>query len=196
VVLFIDEEETEFFRFSFEEANQMVMDSRIAYDVPAPPRVNESCNWCANFFQCPRQLELAASALTVTGEALPWPEILAQPDRLSKFLLGVSALKEFEKTAREQARQFLFQKVAVPGFHLSNGKRSWSLPLDTLFLLLSSGDEAQMREAMRAALEVHGAMTREQYLELCRKLGLEPDTGLLKESKGEPFIIRNKEKGS
>ena len=190
VILFLDDQESEFHRFNMEEAHRLVLESRMAYDVPDAPKINESCNWCANFFECPRQLELAGRALAIGDNALDWPGIIADPNKLGQFLLGVSALKEFDREGRERAREFFFQNVEVPGFRLSNGKRTWSLPLETLFLILSQGDDIQVRKALRTAVEVHGAMSKEQYFELCEKLKIEPDKTLLKESRSDPFVTK------
>ena len=187
-VLYLDEEQTEFFRFSLEEAGAIVAQSRAAYDMPGPPVINESCAWCANFFKCPTQLTLAGQALRLGDSALAWPKILEDPERLSRFLLGVKALERFGKEGRERAREYFFQKVDVPGFVLSGGKRSWSLPVETLLLLLSQGDEAQIRAALRTALEIQGDMNREQYFELCEKLTISPDETLLQQSKGDPYV--------
>jgi hypothetical protein len=188
VILYLDEGETEFFRFSFEEARAIVEESRSVYDTPVAPVINESCGWCANFYRCPTQLAVAGRALQIAEDALWWPEILQDPERLSRFLLGVKALERFGKEGREKAREFFFQKTEVPGFILVNGKRSWALPVETLLLLLSKGDDIQVREALRIALGIQGDMSKENYFALCGKLGIQPDESLLVTNRGEPYV--------
>jgi hypothetical protein len=187
-VLYLDEQETEFFRFTLTEAAAIVAESRAAYDMPGPPVINESCAWCGNFLKCPTQLTLAGQALRLGENPLLWPEILADPERLSRFLLGVKALERFGKEGRERAREYFFQKVDVPGFALLNGRRTYSLPVETLLFLLSKGDDMQIREALRTAVEVHGEMNREQYFLLCQKLTIPPDETLLQVHKGDPYV--------
>ena len=187
-VLYLDEQQTEFFRFTIDEARAIVAESIALYDIPGPPAINESCAWCANFYDCPAQLTLAGQALRLGENHLLWPEILKDPERLSRFLLGVKALERFGKEARERAREFFFQKIDVPGFALLNGRRTYHLPVETLLLLLSKGDDIQVREALKAAVEIHGDMNREQYFELCQKLSIQPDETLLQVHKGDPYV--------
>jgi hypothetical protein len=191
-VLYLDEEETEIFRFTEAEADAIVAESRAGYDAPGAPRLNESCSWCANFYECPTQLTLAGEALANSSDALNWPGLLNNPERLSRFVQGCKALEPFEKEARNRIREYLLSRAEVPGFTLVNGKRSWRMEIETLLLLLSRGDELTVRKALRTALQIWGDMPKEKYLALCQALGLTADMELLTVSKGEPYIKATK----
>jgi hypothetical protein len=189
VVLFYDQEETEFFRFEYEEALVILKESQQKYGNPSPPVPNESCNWCANFYGCPAQLELAGRALVLPQEALGWEQIKESPELLGKFLLGVKALEKFAKDAREVGRQFFFQKIPVPGFRLINGRRSWSMPIETLLQELRNKEEGwDWAKTLEQTLLCFNDISKEQYLKICDEFKIEPDLNLLREHRSEPYI--------
>jgi hypothetical protein len=192
-VLFYDQEETEFFRFEYEEALELLTESQAKYWNPGPPVINESCSWCANFYGCPTQLELAGRALTIPTEALAWDQIKESPELLSKFLLGVKALERFGKEGREIGRQFFFQKIAIPGFRLANGKRSWSMLPETLLQELRNQDQGwDWAKTLEQTLLTFPDISKEQYLQICQKFEIEPDETKLREHRGEPYITANR----
>jgi hypothetical protein len=133
-------------------------------------------------------LAVAGKALQMSEDALLWPDVLQDPQRLSKFLQGVRALEKFGKEGREKAREYFFQQTDVPGFMLVNGRRISTLQVETLLLLVSKGDETQVREALRIAVEIQGDMSKESYFALCQKLSIQPDETLLQVNRGEPFV--------
>jgi hypothetical protein len=163
VILYLDQRETEVFRFEYDEAREIVAGAIVRYQSPQPPNPNESCAWCANFYECPAQLELAGQALALGPEALAWPEILADPARLGRFLDGVRALERFAKEGRTKAREYFFQQTLVPGYTLAKGKRFWTLGTEMLLNLLCRGDELTVRKALRTAVELNGPIPRETY---------------------------------
>jgi hypothetical protein len=194
VVLYLDEQETETFRYGYDEAYAIVAESVAAYDTPGRPVINESCSWCANFYDCPVQRDLAARALTIPDVAdLAWNTILDDPALLGRFLDGARALDHFTREAKHRAREYFFQKVKVPGYSLQKGKPSYTVPAEYLLNQLSAGgDELAVRKALRTAVEIMGPISKKDYFDLCSKLGLEPNPNLISESRGEPFVRSTK----
>jgi len=185
-VVFYDEEQVVWERFELAEAWALIDQAQEHYNMPGAPTINRYCAWCANFETCPAQREAAGYGLAVAERAINFADILEDPVKLGKFLTGCHSLGQYEKLGRARAREYFFQKTEVPGFALSNGKRTHNLPVETLVWLLSS--QKDWPQAIRAALEVHGPMTKQKYEELCFKLKIEPDKSLLKMSQGEPYI--------
>lgn len=190
VCIYYDQGETEWHRFTYREAKEIVDAAIERYASPQAPTPNPLCPWCANFNICPAQRELAGHALTIPEGALDFEAIKADPELLGRFLAGCHALGKYEKEAREAAVEWMFKKRPVPFFSLSKGKRTYSVPPETLILLAKNSLPDLLATVRRLELIITeaGPVSREGYYRVCQQLGVEPDPTHIKEQIGQPFV--------
>jgi hypothetical protein len=119
-LLFCDQRELVTIHFTYAEAKAVV--ERIVaayYDATKQPALCEYCGWCNKEATCPARLALAQDAVAVAAPGFSFEAILADNERLSKFLLACAVLEDFRDRAEETAKERLQAGVNVPGWKLS-----------------------------------------------------------------------------
>ncbi|MGA8655661.1 MAG: hypothetical protein WB586_05880 [Chthoniobacterales bacterium] len=137
-LLFCDLRRVYRYAFSYQRARQLVLEVRGRYEAAAAPVFNPYCSWCANAGECPVLINRADQALALTEKPrFDFQAVLASPQRLGAFLTACRGVEPYQQQASDRAKQYLQQKVEVPGWSLvtrSPGKyveapacnRSWT----------------------------------------------------------------------
>jgi hypothetical protein len=126
-LLFCDARQVVTYRFSYEQAKGIVEGILEDYrDPDAKPTPCDYCGWCALRDECTARRALATqsqAALTLTEDG--FAAILADPDKLARFITGCAALDDYKEKARHHARDLLKAGKAVPGYKLQvqSGKK-------------------------------------------------------------------------
>jgi hypothetical protein len=120
-LLFCDQKEVVTHRFTFEEARENV-DAVIArFRGPnKAPTPCEYCGWCAKRETCPARMAEAKSAITVADGGFDFSVVLADNERLGKFLSACAVLDDFREQAEAIAKQRLDAGQSIPGWKLSS----------------------------------------------------------------------------
>jgi hypothetical protein len=120
-LLFCDQREVVTYRFTFEEAHQIVDPVVAAWSNPdKQPTVCDYCNWCAKADTCSARLALAAQALSATEPAFNFEAILADNNQLGRFLTACSVLEKLRDKAKDIARERLRAGGFIRGWKLLN----------------------------------------------------------------------------
>ncbi|MEY3481383.1 MAG: hypothetical protein RIQ71_2158 [Verrucomicrobiota bacterium] len=120
-LLFCDSREVVTHTFTHREAREIVDRVVSSYRSESKqPVLCEYCSWCAKAMSCPARMQLATTAISATG--FDFAAVLADAERLGKFLTACSVLDDFREKAESVARELLTAGKPVPGWKLS--KRS------------------------------------------------------------------------
>lgn len=118
-LLFCDLRRLYHYTFPYAEAKRLVLEVQAKYAAAGAPQANPYCPWCANAASCPALIKRADHALALAEKpAFDFQALLANPDKLGRFLAACRALTPLEKQASDRLKQYLQQKVDVPGWHL------------------------------------------------------------------------------
>ena len=118
-LLFCDQREVVTLRFTFAEALRIVEEVVTAYRREnKQPAVCDYCSWCAKADTCSARLALASTALATTEPAFNFELVLADNERLGRFLTACSLLDDFRGKAEDAAKQRLQSGAAIPGWKL------------------------------------------------------------------------------
>ena len=126
VLLFCDQKEVVHYRYTYEEAEDWV--SGIVQSVNDPnrqPAANEYCSWCLKKDRCQQVVEPVVQTLATVESSVSLVDvrqgILADPDRLGKFLKAASIFeKELLKPIKDAAKEILAASGEVPGWKLQH----------------------------------------------------------------------------
>ena len=117
-LLFCDSREVVTHNFTHREAREIVERVVSSYrDEHKQPVLCEYCSWCAKAMSCPARMQLATTAISATG--FDFAAVLADPERLGRFLTACAVLDDFREKAEEVARELLAGGKPVPGWKLS-----------------------------------------------------------------------------
>jgi len=184
-LLYCDQRETQRLTFTYEEAKGLIEQARVEYDHPQKPTVNEFCSWCANFERCPTQRELAGSALAVSEAAIDFDPVLADPQKLGRFLDGCKAIEEFQERAKKHAKaEMLEGRIGAEGWKLVNKKGAKFVDVQEVLTHLSTAAIAQSVKTL----------SRDKYEAACAFDGTEPRPDLIKQTGGSAYLIQTKTK--
>lgn len=118
-LLFCDQKEIVTLRFTFDEAKKTVEAVVTGYHDPAKtPSPCEYCGWCAKAETCPARLSLANTALATLDSGFNFEAVLADNDKLGKFLTACGVLDDFREKAEEIAKDRLNAGAEIPGWKL------------------------------------------------------------------------------
>jgi hypothetical protein len=120
-LLFCDQKEVVTLRFAFDEAKRIVEAVVAKFHDPAK-QANpcEYCGWCVKEQTCPARLSAADCALTVATPGFDFAAVLADNDRLGRFLTACAILEDFREKAEETAKERLQAGTEIPGWKLTN----------------------------------------------------------------------------
>lgn len=120
-LLFCDQREVVTYKFTFAEARKIVDDVVAAYHDPdKQPRICDYCSWCAKSETCSARLALVSHAISTTTPEFNFELILADNEKLGRFLSACHILDSLRDKAEEAARQRLQAGTPVPGWKLMN----------------------------------------------------------------------------
>ncbi|XHR30879.1 MAG: DUF2800 domain-containing protein [Chthoniobacteraceae bacterium] len=118
-LLFCDQRELVTIHFTYAEAKTVVEGVVSAYnDATKKPALCEYCGWCSKEETCEARLALAQDAVAVVAPGFSFEAVLADNEKLSKFLLACSVLEDFQERAEETAKERLQAGATVPGWKL------------------------------------------------------------------------------
>lgn len=126
VLLFCDQREVVHYTYTFEEAEAWVKGIvASATDPNRQPCANEYCSWCLKKDRCPQVVEPVVQTLATVESSVSLADvrqgILADPDRLGKFLKAASIFeKELLKPIKDAAKELLAANGEVPGWKLQH----------------------------------------------------------------------------
>lgn len=184
-VLYYDQRRVVAYSMTFEDAEREIRKARADYDNPSEPTPNEFCGWCANFSICPAQRRLAAEALAVQEKpaTIDFEAVLADPDKLGRFLMGCDAIEDFHKRAKVAALAIVAAGGKVPGYkRVSRQGNEFVTPADVF--LLGVNDP----KVLHTIIETYGSMGGTKYRELCEALGIKPDESRVQRSGGSTYL--------
>jgi hypothetical protein len=119
-LLFCDQREVQTLRFTYDEAHALVQQIIARYEDPTKqPSVCDYCNWCAKEESCPARLALASTALAASEPPFNFEQVLADNDKLGRFLSACSTLDSYREKAEETAKERLQAGTEIPGWKLS-----------------------------------------------------------------------------
>ena len=116
-LLFCDQREVVTLKFTFDEAKEIVAAVIARYHDPAKqPTPCEYCGWCAKSETCGGRLALANNALSPSE--FNFESILADNEKLGRFLTACSVLDDFREKAEAVAKERLSAGAEIPGWKL------------------------------------------------------------------------------
>lgn len=119
-LLFCDQKEVVTHRFTFEEAQRIVSEVVAKYHDPAKrPKPCDYCGWCAKHHNCPALLAITSNALAVASGGFDFEAVLADNEKLGRFLTACAVLDDFRERAETTAKERLQAGADVPGWKLS-----------------------------------------------------------------------------
>jgi hypothetical protein len=126
VLLFCDQKEVVHYSYTYEEADAWVKGIvQSATDPNRQPCANEYCSWCVKKDTCQQVVEPVVQTLATVESSVSLADvrqgILADPDRLGKFLKAASIFeKELLKPIKDAAKEILAASGDVPGWKLQH----------------------------------------------------------------------------
>jgi hypothetical protein len=159
-LLFCDQREVVTYRFTFEEAHQIVDPVVAAWSNPdKQPTVCDYCNWCAKADTCSARLALVAQAISATEPAFNFEAILADSRALGRFLTACNVLEKLRDKAKETARERLRAGGVIPGWKLTNQRGPQFISHEDLEPLIA-------RLGLSSVLATYGNLSALKFREL------------------------------
>jgi len=132
-LLFCDQREVETFKFTYDEAHQIVDEVvRKFYDPGKSPNPCEYCGWCAKAESCPARLAMVAETLPAAEPGFDFQSVTSDPEQLGKFLSACAVVEDFRDRAKKIATESLRSGGAVPGWRLVTRKGSEFVDCETV----------------------------------------------------------------
>jgi hypothetical protein len=132
-LLFCDQREIETHKFTYEEAHAIVDQVVKAFNDPAKkPNPCEYCSWCAKADTCPARLAMVGETLTVTEPGFDFDALLADPEKLGRFLAASAVVEDFRERAKKIAIERIKTGGEVPGWKLFTRKGSEFVDCETV----------------------------------------------------------------
>jgi hypothetical protein len=132
-LLFCDQREIETHKFTYEEAHAIVDQVVKSFNDPAKkPNVCEYCSWCAKADTCPARLAMVGETLNVTEPGFDFDAVLADPEKLGRFLAASAVVEDFRERAKKIATERIKTGGEVPGWKLVTRKGSEFVDCETV----------------------------------------------------------------
>jgi hypothetical protein len=132
-LLFCDQREIETHTFTYEEAHAIVDQVVKAYnDTKKKPSVCEYCSWCSKADTCPARIAMVGETLTVTEPDFDFDAVLADPEKLGRFLAASAVVEDFRDRAKKIATERIKTGGEVPGWKLVTRKGSEFVDCETV----------------------------------------------------------------
>ncbi len=118
-LLYCDLREVETLRFTHEEARAAV-DAVIQafHDPEKEPVPCDYCGWCARADTCPARRAIVARALPAAAPGFDFEAVVADPEKLGRFLAACAVVEDFRERAKKVAAERLRTGGEVPGWKL------------------------------------------------------------------------------
>lgn len=172
VLLFCDQREFSRIEFTHATASAVVSEVLAAIADPnAQPRACEYCGWCAKKDTCPARTAPVVDTLAVVEtpavslEALK-AEIVADPQRLGKFLQQAAIFVDFFDEVKTAAKVDMGAGVTVPGWKLQ--KQSGNEFFDRIAIVRAAAAGKSGLDDLVAAMG--GTMSGKKFREWCAKM--------------------------
>ena len=119
-LLFCDQRQVVTLRFAYGEAKSMVEKMIAVYrDAGKQPALCEYCGWCDKEMTCSLRRTLAENALSVSEPGFPFEAVLADNEKLGKFLCACAVVNDYREKAEETAKERLQAGATIPGWKLA-----------------------------------------------------------------------------
>jgi hypothetical protein len=183
-VLYCDHQVVKSYRFTLEQAKQIV--ERVIAEVNDPasePRACDYCGWCANQNTCPAVVRPVEAGLALAAQPVKSLEtiistILDSPERMGEFF---SQWKAAEKLVAEPVEKFMRARLEtgaeIPGWKLTDVKGREYVDIEGIAWAVKEGNAplGQVIEVMG------GKMTGTKFREwVSAMLGTNPPEGLIR----------------
>lgn len=132
-LLFCDQREIVTHKFTYDEAHAIVDRVVKSFNDPVKQPVPcEYCGWCAKADTCPARLAMVSDTLTVTDPGFDFDALLADPEKLGRFLSACAVVEEFRERAKKIAAERIKTGGEVPGWKLVTRKGSEFVDCETV----------------------------------------------------------------
>jgi hypothetical protein len=170
------------YEFRYAETQRVVLEARTRYDAAVPPAFNAYCSWCANAGECPVLINRADQVLAaVEKPKFDFIGLLANPQRLGFFLTACRAVEPLQQQAQDRVKQYLQQKIDVPGWGLvTRAPGKYVEPSAVVPLVDKLGSQR--------VLEQYGSMSAVKYEKLCAEARVDPDSEAIKTGAGTTYL--------
>lgn len=172
-MVFCDQREVVEYHFTYEQASELLGEVLAAVNDPAKqPTPCEYCNWCRKADTCvarttPVTETLAVVESPVSLEAMK-AELVANPERLGKFLQASALFVDFIDEVKTAAKDQMATGVVVPGWKLQTeaGREHF----DRVSIVRAAVAGKSGLDDLVANLG--GKMTGKKFREWCAKMGI------------------------
>ena len=172
-MVFCDQREVVEYHFTYEQAEEIVGGVLAAVNDPAKvPTPCEYCNWCKKADKCvarttPVTETLAVVESPVSLEAMK-AELVANPERLGKFLQASAMFEDFLGDVKTAAKEQMATGVVVPGWKLQ--EEAGREHFDRIAIVRAAIAGKSGLDDLVANLG--GKMTGSKFREWCAKMGV------------------------
>lgn len=174
VLLFCDQREVVHYRYTYEEADAWVKGIvQSATDPDRQPCANEYCAWCMKADTCVARTAPVVETLAVVEtpgvslEALK-AQIVADPERLGKFLQAAALFEDFLDEVKTAAKAHMETGVVVPGWKIQ--KEAGREHFDRIAIVSAAVTGKSGLDDLVA--NCGGKMTGTKFREWCAKMGV------------------------
>jgi hypothetical protein len=176
-VLYCDHQVVKSYRFTLEQAKQIV--ERIIAEVNDPaaePRASEYCGWCANYDFCPAVTKPVEEGLAVIAAESPTlssmlERVMESPEKLGQFVAQWKAVeKAIAEPALDALKSMLEEGREVDGWKLTEVKGREYFDVEGI-LWVARETNAPVESII---LALGGKMSGKAYREWAAQLGREP----------------------
>lgn len=181
-LLFCDLRRIYHYTFTYAKARSLVLEVSARSEIAPPPTFNPYCSWCENAGECPVLINRADQALALTEKPkFDFQGVLANPQRLGPFLAACRAVEPYQQQANDRAKQYLLQKVEVPG---------WSLVTRSPGQYVEAPAVQPLVEKLGASrvLQEYGHLSFAKFEKLCAEAGIAPDSAVVKQGAGATYL--------
>jgi len=173
-MVFCDQREVVDYHFTYEQASEILGDVLARVNDPAKqPTVCEYCNWCVKADKCvARTTPVSETLAVVESPALSLEamkaELVANPERLGKFLQAAAVFDDFVGEVKTAAKEQMATGVVVPGWKLQTeaGREHF----DRIAIVRAAVAGKSGLDDLVANLG--GKMTGKKFREWCGKMGI------------------------
>lgn len=169
-LLFCDQRELVTHRFTYDEAKQIVSEIAAGFhDGNKQPNPCRYCGWCAKQVSCPARRQIAAAVTTeVASPEFRFEAVLADPEKLGKFLTACSVVEDYREKAEAKAKEILLAQGKVPGWRIQSRKGSEYVTPDIVGHHIG-------RMGFGPVLAAYGSMSGKKFRDLwALKMGSDP----------------------
>ena len=173
-MVFCDQREVVEYHFTYEQAEEIVGGVLAAVNDPAKvPTPCEYCNWCRNADKCVARTTPVTETLAVVEspavslEAMK-SELVANPERLGKFLQASAMFEDFVDEVKTAAKEQMATGVVVPGWKLQ--EEAGREHFDRIAIVRAAIAGKSGLDDLVANLG--GKMTGSKFREWCAKMGV------------------------